>query len=701
MGKPPAIIIIARYVSSHHVETLTCSHKRSHGARLDAADKQWHLTSPTPYDPPLTYGGWVQSQALGNRIGGILQDSYPSSERAPLDKSSNIIGDGPPNEAADRQNGYSGLMRNGGYNKRRKHKIIIHSSPFLRCIQTSIAISAGIAQSNGPTPANGQLGPPKHHPMHSEAQHPTHPASPHLTGMDTRTTSHLSAIPEPGGSGDGPTEHKEQPADQHNPCLRIDAFLGEWLSPEYFDMITPPPNSVMMLTSAKAELMRPGDYVDVSADSYKTRSGKGNFPGGWGSNSAEKVDVSSLDDSGPLSTVSTVRANLPRLNRASSHSNINDPNPSNNNRTSPGGVSTIETSKNIGKAEYVPPTPSYAISPSDPIPPGYVAHARDNCMEVNFQWDSMRQPHDWGSGGDYGEEWSGMHKRFRRGLQSMITWYQHNHAEVTTQDILDGSSSKSDGLKETDADTDTVLILVTHGAGCNALIGALTNQPALLDVGMSSLTMAVRKDTSEEQVQSPTSPKQSSRPQSSVDSGVFNEYDVRVTASTDHLHARSRSSTAGLQHYSPSLWSTHRYRTNSAGSTTSSGSFTDGEFGLDSENRTMISIGSGGLPRSMTSSGGLWSKPVVRSLEGTIDRLHREKTPVLAGRSPLIKELSTVSPVSKKASITEEAHGPDEKTNGAPGHPTTQQGLWGAPPTTSVNEREMGPKRRWTHSEQR
>ncbi|KAL8812622.1 MAG: hypothetical protein Q9223_000953 [Gallowayella weberi] len=677
MGKPPAIIIIAR-----------------HGARLDAADKQWHLTSPTPYDPPLTYGGWVQSQALGIRIGDILQASYTASEKASLNKSSKIIEDGPANRVADRRDGYLELMPNGGYDKKRKHQIIIHSSPFLRCIQTSIAISAGIAQFNGSTPANGQLGPPKHHPMHSEAQHPTHPASPHLAGMENRTTPHLSVIPEPGGSGDDLTEHKEQPFDQHNPCLRIDAFLGEWLSPEYFDMITPPPNSVMMLTSAKAELMRRGDYVDVPAGSYRNSSGKGNFPGGWGSNSAAKVDISSLNDSGPFSTVSTVGANLPRLNRASSHSNISDPNPSNNSRTSPKSVSNIETSRNIEKTGYVPPTPSYAISPSDPIPPGYVAHARDTCMEVDFQWDSMRQPHDWGSGGEYGEEWSGMHKRFRRGLQSMATWYQHNHAGVTTQDLLDGSGSTSDGLNETDADTDTVLILVTHGAGCNALIGALTNQPALLDVGMSSLTMAVRKDTSEEQVQSPASPKQSSRRQSSIDTGVLHEYDLRVTASTDHLHTRSRSSTVGLQHYSPSLSSTHRYRTNSAGSTISSSSFTDGDFGLDFENRTMIGIGSGGLPRSMASSGGLWSKPVVRSSDGTIDRLHREKTPALAGRS-------TVSPVNKEAPITEEEHGLEEKANGAPGHPTTQQGLWGAPPATSVNEREKGLKRRWTHSEQR
>lgn len=46
---------------------------RRHGARIDAVDKEWHLTSPTPYDPPLTYGGWIQGRALGARIASLLK----------------------------------------------------------------------------------------------------------------------------------------------------------------------------------------------------------------------------------------------------------------------------------------------------------------------------------------------------------------------------------------------------------------------------------------------------------------------------------------------------------------------------------------------------------------------------------------------------------------------------------------------------
>src|SRR5690349_3719012 len=77
MPKGPAVVIVARYRST----VFTAPHSDSvadilcrHGARLDAADKSWHLTSPTPYDPPLTYGGWSQAKALGQRIAALLHE---------------------------------------------------------------------------------------------------------------------------------------------------------------------------------------------------------------------------------------------------------------------------------------------------------------------------------------------------------------------------------------------------------------------------------------------------------------------------------------------------------------------------------------------------------------------------------------------------------------------------------------------------
>ncbi|KAL9594499.1 MAG: hypothetical protein Q9179_005363 [Wetmoreana sp. 5 TL-2023] len=692
MGKSPAVVIIAR-----------------HGARLDAADKQWHLTSPTPYDPPLTYGGWIQSRTLGNRIASILHTRYAQDGHGGSNASPRSIELQAAAGVTNGQEDHSSSKFSGGRGKKRKYKIIIHTSPFLRCIQTSVAIGAGIAHFEGSVRKDGQPQVPKHHQMHSEAQHPVYTPSPHLTGTENWTTPHLSAIPEPAGVVDEDDEavtakDREQSIDQLKPCLRIDAFLGEWLSPEYFDLITPPPSSIMMITGAKAELMRRGEYVD--AGSCRNSPEKGNFPGGWGSHSQAAAEESNSYDSGPLSTISTIASALPRLNRASSHGNVSTSSPNSNSRTSPRSVSNIETSTVPGRAGYEPPTPSYAISPSDPIPPGYVAHARDACMDVDFQWDSMRQPHDWGNGGDYGEEWSTMHKRFRRGLQSMIAWYQHNHTELTTQNIIDGSTGLSGKSDRSDQDTDTVLVLVTHGAGCNALIGAITNQPVLLDVGMASLTMAVRKEKLSQQPQSPISPTHSSRRKSIMDSGISDDYEVKITASTEHLQARSRSSTAGLQHRSPTLSSfptaTHRYRTSSMASTASSSSFNDGDFKLDQENRAMTGTGiSGGLTRSATSSGGLWSKSASKTIDGHNDWLHKEIAPQLSGHSPLAREVSSDKKSSQEETNVRAEIDKADGLNGAPGHPTTQHGLWGAPPATTVNEREKGLKRRWTHSEHR
>ena len=510
----------------------------------------------------------------------------------------------------------------------------------------------------------------------------------------------LAAIPEP-ELDNILTGQSQRPVEQAKPCLRVDAFLGEWLSPEYFDMITPPPNSVMMVTSAKAELMKQGEYVDVPAGSHRHFPDKGKSSGLWGSGSSTVTDTMNRDGSGPLSSISTIGATLPRYNRASSHSNVHRSSLDDNNRITPRSVSKIETSTIPRSLSYDPPTPSYAISPLEPIPPGYVAHARDACTAVDLQWDSMRQPHDWGNGGEYGEEWSGMHKRFRRGLESMVTWYKHNDAGLTTRNIIDGTSSElaNDG-------TDVVLILVTHGAGCNALLGALTNQPVLLDVGMASLTLAVRKESSKGQVPSSISPDGNSGRRSSIGTNVSNEYEVKITASTDHLHARGRSSTAGVPHYSPSLTSSpisyHRYRTNSAASTASSSSFTDGNLSVEPDNRVMSSMGSGeGPSRTMSFSGGLWSKPATRNLDWHVDRLHSEKTLLPNGHSPLAKEVSSNGKLNEDETSTikrDDKVGTDHRSLG---QPSAQKGLWGALPASTINEREKGIKRRWTHSEQR
>lgn len=117
----------------------------------------------------------------------------------------------------------------------------------------------------------------------------------------------------------------------------------------------------------------------------------------------------------------------------------------------------------------------------------------------------------------------------------MIEWY------ASDKEVLDNVEGHED-----DEDTELVVILVTHGAGCNALIGALTSQPVLIDVGMASLTMAVRKEgasfSAVERKLSPAPEAMSEmrgRPlpirRNSMDLGLAEVYDMKVVASSEHL----------------------------------------------------------------------------------------------------------------------------------------------------------------------
>jgi hypothetical protein len=206
------------------------------------------LTSPTPYDPPLTYGGWTQSRALGARIATILR-SRETDDEIPLS--------------------WNGEEQNGGDRRKRRHKVIIHTSPFLRCVQTSIAISAGLAQNPG-----------HHHarPSSSHSVKDLH-SSPQLRPIIATGSPRLAPIPEPALGVNG--KPKEQPENIKKSIIRVDAFLGEWLSPDYFEQITPPPSSIMMVAVAKADLLRREDYSYLL--NIRNRSPNQGFPGGWGS----------------------------------------------------------------------------------------------------------------------------------------------------------------------------------------------------------------------------------------------------------------------------------------------------------------------------------------------------------------------------------------------------------------------------------
>ena len=589
--------------------------------------------------------------------------------------------------------------------KRRRQKVVIHTSPFLRCVQTSVAISAGIAQHQRPANPGSHQTQSRPHVMHS--------GSPQIRAMDGRSSPYLSAIAEPENFG-----RSRQKRDIHRILLRVDAFLGEWLSPEYFDQITPPPESKMMVASSKADLLHHGDPVNMTHTSNRTSSGQGNFPGGWNSRSARDSKSQSSDDDTPPEDLSSRSPNPPRSGRAMSNSVGSLPK-----RSSMSFTRRAERSPTPGGPIYVPPIPSYAISPSQPIPPGYVSHARDACVKVDSLWDSLRPPLEWGSGGEYGEEWSAMHKRFRKGLHEMISWYRTHDESETLKPIKDDSlESKISGSQDTedyddDDETDTVLILVTHGAGCNALIGALTSQPVLLDVGMASLTMAVWKNVDYKRVSSPhsktVSVSPSRRRHSLIELGISEDYEVKLTASTEHLRAGSpflvgpqlqRTPNVPIREKSP-----YRYeRPGFVNSPHSKFGSNKEAFHLDSPSSDTF----GGLQRSATtvvrSSGGLWSMPVAKHEDKAIECESKypssqvsQNAPVEAGNLDGVSEPFEVDRHERLNGSTNSGRAsPNGFFDHADQDPSiAPNGLWGAPPQALGTERDKGSKRRWTLSQ--
>ena len=544
--------------------------------------------------------------------------------------------------------------------------------------------------------------------------HVLHSGSPHTRVMNHGTPPYLSAIPEPSddrstksrtasASSSPQTTKKDRAA---NIMLRLDAFLGEWLSPDYFDNITPPPSSKMMVAAAKADLLRRADPIESAQQRNGEGLNQGYFPGGWKSSHAPPDEAKKPANSA-LSTMSELGQALPKPGRSNSHSVI-----------SPGKkgswqiVSSAEDGKRAGSKGYSPPVPSYAISPAQPIPQGYVAHARDVCTKVDYQWDSMRPPLDWGNGGEYGEEWSAMHRRFRKGLHNMILWYQNSNP-------IQESSINGDGMEELqhartlpsegteDEDIDTVLVLVTHGAGCNALLGALTNQPVLIDVGMASITMAARKNIDYRRVSQPDSfsSQYTYRRRSSIDLGLSENYDIKLTASTDHLRPgsmflgttppRARSPSLPVREKSP-----YRYERHVGSPTHQKRS----GFPYEAHDRSPVRNSSDsfeektyeGIKPAATnakSNGGLWTKPATKTLN---------PAPPADARRVSISRFH--EPTESRKAISKSADGGENPVpiaiNGGGGTSVTQHGLWGTEPKAvkTAND-QTTPKRRWTLSQ--
>lgn len=359
--------------------------------------------------------------------------------------------------------------------------------------------------------------------------------------------------------------------------LRLDPFLGEWMSPDYFEKVVPPPSTSIMLDQAKAELLRREDYTKFADPGLQSNPEVQRGAQLWGG-----------DGGSTFETVPDMASALP---------------------DSPKPVQT----------GYNAPTPHYAISNNMKIPEGYVAHARDACLSVDYQWDSSRPPQNWGEGGAYGEEWTAMHKRFRNGAQSLVDWYAScdNPTDMSWKMSPAGANGATNGRKnapeeEEGEEEESVVIIVSHGAGCNALIGAITHQPALMDVGVASITLAVRKSTYEERET------MYDGEQARVSPAVHQLYDLKLTANTDHLRGvtsgspttgstvtnpRNRGNTTSSMGHQPILGAftyADSYRSASAGSVGKRGS----------KGPSSLSMG----PPARQGSLGLWS-PTQREEE--------------------------------------------------------------------------------------
>ncbi|KAI4601123.1 hypothetical protein KJ359_012310 [Pestalotiopsis sp. 9143b] len=679
MGRPPAYLFVVR-----------------HGNRLDAADKQWHMTSPTPYDPPLTYGGWLQCQRLGARIASILQEKEAEDEAA----------------RAEYNNGLNGSGKQP--KKKKRYRVVLHSSPFLRCIQTSVAISAGIASSPSPFTQSSDVLPARLQP----SSRPQTPISSIPVSPRTRPAL-VTDIP--------PAQPTQSSNHLEKTTLRLDPFLGEWASPDYFDHITPPPKSSLMLGTAKAELLRKENHIPYYTES-NPRPGTPTTPSRlW--NSPTQSRNSTLDGFPKPGDSAFGSINNEVSERRGSHK-----------------VSNSESAIATG---YAGPVPGYAISPSEPIPQGYVAHARDACVDIDYQWDSSRDPISWGDGGVLPEEWAAMHHRFRKGLKRLVDWYttaDHPGQMVTKTPTtpnpsrFDGNGAAGQSLDD-EYDIEDVVILVSHGAGCNALVGGITNQPVLADVPMASLSVA-RRRPGFEKIKKPAD----RGPLTSLDDGLSRKqvtvqelYELSMFANTDHLVrsanvSRSSSVTGGSRGHSRGLSSALRdinfgayygqphHRSNSMSSSLGGARKMSGTMNAPIKLPPLISNGAapkGGITvgsgvtsfgaASRKNSRGLWTpkqEPVNPEedpdLPMTLDFSHEKESKKTSPPPGTIVEMPEhehdhqLPPLP--ASIDNEKHDKVEPNTSIP----PNSGMWGSPrpPDDAETLRDFSSqKRRWTVTE--
>ncbi|KAK4693916.1 hypothetical protein P7C71_g3568, partial [Lecanoromycetidae sp. Uapishka_2] len=302
-----------------------------------------------------------------------------------------------------------------------------------------------------------------------------------------------------------------------------------------------------------------------------------------------------------------------------------------------------------------------------------------------------------------------------------------SHDPSTTLEAVSDEVRQPRSLEahDDDDDVDTVLVLVTHGAGCNALIGALTNQPVLIDVGMASLTLAVQKSIDYRRVASPTQTSASPprRRQSMVDFGISDDYEVKLVASTEHLRAGSsflktgtklqRAPSLPLREKSPYRYERPGFALHHPATSTQDKLAVDGDIATSSaevhsnrESSTSTKMGLGELhtPTTAASSGGLWSMPLPKNVEDSDKKYQISPSPKVSQKAvSILPELDGVSEESDDGRSTPKTS--DDNRTISPskrndhGRSIVRSGLWGAPPQALATERDKGAKRRWTLSQ--
>lgn len=566
MPKQPAAIIIVR-----------------HGTRLDQADKKWRDTAEHPYDPPLSYGGWIQCQTLGARIDRELSSLDLASSPGDLDKE-----------------------RHGG-RPRKKRKIIIHSSPYKRCVHTSVAIAAGLKY-----PQPEQFRPLKE------------PTSLHRSSLSRAST--ISATSN--GDAQYPFPPRSQPVTEQVDDkieMKLDPYLGEWLSPSYFENSRPPPSTHLIVNRAKETLTRPLVEIrgaDLSAFLPVPESPE--------NDQENELAANASLEKGGLRAMAAAGHSLPHRARHTSISFATD-------RAT--GAQKSRTRMRSASV-YSPPVPQYSLAPQDSIPPGFVAHARDGCVEPDLDWDSTDM--GWGDAGTFPEEWSAMHVRLRLGLQKTMAYYEDYKPRQTDDD-------------DDDDDEHVVLVLVTHQAGANALIRLMTGAPALHDVGVASLTLAVRRpvlrrppsliNTNHSPLGFGRESRKNSR-RGSLDLGLADDFEMKIIASTEHL--RHGSNPLGLNSPKPG-WSPAMSGRRTAGAGMGAGTASDGLDGFTiGDPFSWRPAATGTLARS-TSQRGRTGDPPFRPARNSVSGLWGSPAMSAAVKEPIDEALEELAPMSPKS----------------------------------------------------